>query len=62
MNKIFKCMICNKQEHTENRVNLLYTKERCRRYGWSYGDGTFSVHICPPCAVKDIETESKAAS
>ena len=56
--KIFRCMICNEHEYTENEVNLLYTEERCERYGWTWGDGTFSVSICPKCAVEDVKSES----
>ena len=51
-------MICDKTEHSENGVDLLYTEERCDRYGWTWGDGTFSVRICPQCAVKDVQSES----
>ena len=51
-------MICQKHEHTENEVDLLYTEERCKRYGWTWGDGTMSVCICPSCAIEDVKAES----
>ena len=55
--KIFRCMICNEHEYTENEVNLLYTEERASVTD-GHGVTERSPSVFALSAVEDVKSES----